>query len=1190
MAIQRNFLSSLFIFTATALGPLAAWGGETVLIPAGAVWRYNASGQDLGISWRNAGFDDSSWPSGPAQLGYGDGDEATLLPASPVRPCYYFRHSFQVTDPTAFQAVKVEVLRDDGCVVYLNGSEVARLNMPAGTITYNTWASTASEYSWDPPEDVPNLLVPGTNILAVEVHQANSTSTDLSLDLRLTASSQVTLTLASPADNASGLSQPVVLSAVPTSPTASSLNVSFYGRPLPAPAPDFSIVVLPDIQNYTAQLNGGTADIFLSQIDWITSHQDAANIAYVAQLGDVSNNGDSDTDESEWVNAFNGFARMEAATPEIAYGVAVGNHDQMVPAGDTEPTTLYNRYFGVSHFQSKPWFQGAYDSRANNQYQVFNAGGLDFIVIYLEYDPTANSAVLNWANALLQAYPAHRGIVVSHYILDSTGAWGAQGQAVYNALKANPNLFLMLCGHMAGEARRSDVYNEHTIHSLLADYQAYANGGNGFLRILQFSPANNQVHVRTFSPWLGQYETDPSSDFTLDVPLGPLGGFGLIQQITSVASGTTATASWNGLTTGGTYEWYASATDGSETASTGIRRFTVAANAPPTVAITYPSDEANLTEQPVTIAAQATDQDGTVATVQFFDGETMLGETAQTPYTWTFTPAAGDHFLRAVAYDNEGAFTASPTVHVTVGEFAPPPAPTPVAAQSLSPTQVQITWTDNSTNELGFKVFMSLDGVGYSPVGATGPGVTSMPIGDLTPATHYWVAVQAYNGAGLSEAGFVQVTTPALPPPPTAPSGLTAAPASVTEISLTWADNSRDELGFVIERSIDGATWTQVAVLPPNTTALVDSGLTSGSVYYYRAYAYNDYGASPASAPAVAAPFIDATAAGELLLVGTLSGDRSATFAADSVYEGILEKISGAKQSRTSALEHQWTFNVTPGKSVSFLVKAYAVPSGDGEQFVFAWSPDNQNFQEMLTVSNPADTGTYQVFGLPASSEGTIYIRVRDNNRAIGSTGLDSLRVDHMVIRTDAGPVTTPPAAPELTQATAQDAAVVLTWNASAGASSYDLYRRTGSEQDFTKIASTAATTYADAGLQNGIPYAYKVTAVNSFGESGFSNALSATPQAPEPPVAPGPPTNLSATGARRKITLSWVQSPSAGITQNLVYRSSDGANFSLLTTLSAATSYTDAVGTGATFTYYVKARSANGDSAPSNFARATSK
>src|SRR5512140_1626271 len=133
MATHSNSLSSLFILTSTALGPLAAWGGESVLIPAGAVWRYNASGEDLGISWRDTGFDDSPWPSGPAQLGYGDGDEATLLPASPVRPCYYFRHSFQVTDPAAFQAVKVEVLKDDGCVVYLNGSEVARHNMPAGT-------------------------------------------------------------------------------------------------------------------------------------------------------------------------------------------------------------------------------------------------------------------------------------------------------------------------------------------------------------------------------------------------------------------------------------------------------------------------------------------------------------------------------------------------------------------------------------------------------------------------------------------------------------------------------------------------------------------------------------------------------------------------------------------------------------------------------------------------------------------------------------------------------------------------------------------------------------------------------------------------------------------------------------------------------------------------------------------------
>lgn len=154
---------------------------------AGSSWKYDASGNDLGSAWREPAFDDSSWASGPAKLGYGDGNEATLLPASPVRSCYYFRHNFEVEHPAAYADLSLEILRDDGAVVYLNGTEVARYNMPAGDIGHGTWASSATDYTWDPARIIPNLLVAGTNVLAVEVHQGNSTSSDLALDLSLKA-------------------------------------------------------------------------------------------------------------------------------------------------------------------------------------------------------------------------------------------------------------------------------------------------------------------------------------------------------------------------------------------------------------------------------------------------------------------------------------------------------------------------------------------------------------------------------------------------------------------------------------------------------------------------------------------------------------------------------------------------------------------------------------------------------------------------------------------------------------------------------------------------------------------------------------------------------------------------------------------------------------------------------------------
>jgi alkaline phosphatase len=158
------------------------------LVAAGSTWKYDASGMDLGTDWTAPFYDDSGWSSGPAKLGYGDGDEVTIIPkTSPVFPCYYFRHTFDVDEPSGYAGLSLRILRDDGAVVYLNGIEVARYSLPDGPVSYNTWASTAADYPWDPAVLIPSLLVPGPNVLAVEVHQCNSTSSDLALDLELKA-------------------------------------------------------------------------------------------------------------------------------------------------------------------------------------------------------------------------------------------------------------------------------------------------------------------------------------------------------------------------------------------------------------------------------------------------------------------------------------------------------------------------------------------------------------------------------------------------------------------------------------------------------------------------------------------------------------------------------------------------------------------------------------------------------------------------------------------------------------------------------------------------------------------------------------------------------------------------------------------------------------------------------------------
>lgn len=173
------------------------------LVSTGSVWNYFDRTNDLGSAWRAAGYDDSTWARGPAQLGFGDGDEATVVAGGGARLTTCFRRQFVVENPADFASLTLDLLRDDGAVVYLNEVEVFRSNMPAGTITPFTLAKTPA-YTADESTTFyrallsPSVLRAGTNVLAVEVHQAAATSGDLSFDLALRADPLPPQTLVAP--------------------------------------------------------------------------------------------------------------------------------------------------------------------------------------------------------------------------------------------------------------------------------------------------------------------------------------------------------------------------------------------------------------------------------------------------------------------------------------------------------------------------------------------------------------------------------------------------------------------------------------------------------------------------------------------------------------------------------------------------------------------------------------------------------------------------------------------------------------------------------------------------------------------------------------------------------------------------------------------------------------------------------
>jgi hypothetical protein len=387
--------------------------------------------------------------------------------------------------------------------------------------------------------------------------------------------------LIAPTDSSTGIDLSTSLIVCVTDPENDVLEVRYFMRAVSTSAgSNFTLIGVPDTQYYTNNVNNN--QYFYDQTNWIVANKDALNIAFVSQFGDCVQSGN--TYDSEWQVVNTAWSMLEnpvttGLVDGMAYGLNVGNHDQTPIGGGSSASTLkFNQYFGISRFQGRGYYGGHYGSDNDNHHDLFSAGGMDFIVLNLEYDTTPEQDVLDWADALLKTYSNRRAILTTHYLIETDNsanpnAFGAQGQIIYDNLKDNPNLFLMLCGHNHGEGRRYDIFNGNTINTLLADYQDYPHGGNGFLRIMEFRPAENKIYVSTYSPSLDQFETDANSEFFLDYDMDTE-AFQEIGHLTGISSGSDATLDLSLLSAETEYEWYVEVSDGFNTVTGPIWSFT----------------------------------------------------------------------------------------------------------------------------------------------------------------------------------------------------------------------------------------------------------------------------------------------------------------------------------------------------------------------------------------------------------------------------------------------------------------------------------------------------------------------------------------------------------------------------------------------------------------------------------------
>jgi Calcineurin-like phosphoesterase/Bacterial Ig domain len=298
--------------------------------------------------------------------------------------------------------------------------------------------------------------------------------------------------------------------------------ILLYSLSLLASSPgDFTVVMLPDPQNYSQYY----PQIFDSQTQWIAANAVAQNIQVVLGVGDIVNNAQAST---EWQNANHSISILDQAS--VPYAIAIGNHDYDSLPPTARQATYFNQYFGPSRYSGKPYYGGSNFPPGSNEnfYQTFTWGGKPYLILVLEFVP--RSSAVAWAKSVLSANTDKEVIVVTHSYLysdsttvdqcDTADMVGDENGAMLwsDLISQYSNISVVVSGHITNKftARRSDVgINDNFVHQIFANWQDWTNGGNGYLRIMQFSPSTNTIQVKTYSPYTQSYLTDSANQFTL---------------------------------------------------------------------------------------------------------------------------------------------------------------------------------------------------------------------------------------------------------------------------------------------------------------------------------------------------------------------------------------------------------------------------------------------------------------------------------------------------------------------------------------------------------------------------------------------------------------------------------------------------------------------------------------------------
>jgi hypothetical protein len=723
---QTDKSSSDISFDLELKGTLTPSGNT--FVPFGSVWKYLDNGSDQGTSWLDPAFNDSSWASGPAELGYGNGDEETVVSFGPSSNnkyiTTYFRKAFSVPYPESFSVLSLRVKRDDGIVVYLNGNELYRNNIPSGAITHTTLASSSAANDGNTVIQTnisATSLVSGANVLAVEIHQFTPSSPDISFDLELSGSNgSLTPNVTRGPYLQMGTTSSMVVCWRTATPTDSRVR---YGTSLSnlsgiavnsAVSSDHFVTLTgmaPNTKYYysfgssSLTLGGGDSSHFfvtspttakptriwvLGDPGTVGSGQTLTRDAYYNFTGTrftdlwlmLGDNAYDDGTDAEYQSAI--FDFYPITLRQSVLWPTIGNHDTAGAVNPVKPLPYHNIFALPQNGEAGGVPSGTED------YYSFNYGNIHFVCLDSMSSARApGSPMLTWLQNDLASNTKDWVIAFWHHPPYSKGSHNSDTEDELYEMRQNVvpilenyGVDLVLTGHSHAYERSYLLDGHYGSSSTFTSSMKKNSGdgrvsGNGAYTKPTLGPGPHEGAVYVVAGSAGW-----SFGGALDHPA----------KILSLNNRGTLVIDVDSNRLDVRYLRENGAIDDSFTIIKGVPP----SNAPPTVSLTSPAGGATfVAPATITITADASDSDGAITQVDFYQGATLLGADTTAPYEFTWSNViAGNYSLTAKARDNSGGVTTSSAVGISVSGNAPPTvslASPASGASFVAPATITIT-------------------------------------------------------------------------------------------------------------------------------------------------------------------------------------------------------------------------------------------------------------------------------------------------------------------------------------------------------------------------------------------------------------------------------------------------------------------------------------------------------------------